>query len=194
MHKGEVVELHPTQIVVGYKEVELKEARLEGMTEKELDLYLQEHPFPVVTGPRNRKFMIDHHHLGLALVRRKHKHCYYNAVHEFHTIPPDKFFRVMSVMELLYLGGPDGKLMSVTQIPKRVEDLVDDPYRSLAGVCRDAGGFTKVHTPYSEFQWASFFRDRIIIDKQDWEGTVKHAVQLAGTIEAKFLPGFIGLV
>jgi len=37
-----------------------------------------------------------------------------------------------------------------------ISDLVDDPYRSLAGGLRQAGGFAKDTTPFSEFIWVDF--------------------------------------
>ena len=46
-------------------------------------------------------------------------------------------------------------------IPKSVTDLVDDPFRSLAGELRRAGGFAKDTTPFSEFIWADFLRRRM---------------------------------
>jgi hypothetical protein len=42
-------------------------------------------------------------------------------------------------------------------LPKTVAGLIDDPFRSLAGELRRAGGFAKDTTPFSEFLWADFF-------------------------------------
>jgi hypothetical protein len=39
--------------------------------------------------------------------------------------------------------------------------LIDDPFRSLAGELRRAGGFAKDTTPFSEFLWADFLRRRV---------------------------------
>ena len=38
---------------------------------------------------------------------------------------------------------------------------MDDPFRSLAGELRRAGGFAKDTTLFSEFLWADFLRRRI---------------------------------
>jgi hypothetical protein len=46
-------------------------------------------------------------------------------------------------------------------IPKSIKGLDDDPFRSLAGELRSAGGFAKDTTPFSEFLWADFLRRRI---------------------------------
>ena len=49
----------------------------------------------------------------------------------------------------------------ITRIFKAVTDLVDDPFRSLAGELRLAGGYAKDTTPFSEFLWADFLRRRM---------------------------------
>ena len=46
-------------------------------------------------------------------------------------------------------------------LPKSVSDLKDDPFRSLAGEPRRAGGFAKDITPFGEFLWADFLRRKI---------------------------------
>jgi hypothetical protein len=46
-------------------------------------------------------------------------------------------------------------------LPKTVAGLIDDPFRSLAGELRRAGGFAKDTTPFSEFLWTDFLRRRV---------------------------------
>ena len=49
-----------------------------------------------------------------------------------------------------------------------MDQLKDDPFRSLAGALRRAGGFAKDTRPFSEFLWADFLRrrmDRRTVDK-----------------------------
>ena len=50
-----------------------------------------------------------------------------------------------------------GRRRPYADLPKAVTGLVDDPYRSLAGVLRNDGGFAKDSTPFAEFLWADFF-------------------------------------
>ena len=54
-----------------------------------------------------------------------------------------------------------GRRRDYEDLPKSIEELQDDPYRSLAGELRNIGGFAKDSTPYSEFVWADFLRLRI---------------------------------
>lgn len=81
-------------------------------------------------------------------------------------------------------------------IPKSVADLVDDPYRSLAGELRKAGGFAKDTTPFSEFLWADFLRRRIkkAAIKSDFNSALGEAMKLAKSPDAHFLPGWCGSV
>ena len=55
----------------------------------------------------------------------------------------------------------EGRRRHYRDIPKTFAELVDDPYRSLAGELRRAGGFAKDTTLYSEFLWADFLRRRV---------------------------------
>lgn len=46
-------------------------------------------------------------------------------------------------------------------LPLSVAGLKDDPYRSLAGMVRRAGGFEKSARPFAEFVWADHLRGRV---------------------------------
>jgi len=77
-------------------------------------------------------------------------------------------------------------------IPKRMADLVDHPFRSLAGELRRAGGFDT--TPFSEFLWADFLRRRMKRKtvERDFERAVEKAIKLAKSEDAAYLPGWCG--
>jgi len=72
--------------------------------------------------------------------------------------------------------------------------LKDDPFRSLAGELRRAGGFAKDTTPFSEFLWADFFRRKIKRKavEADFSVAMKRALLLARSEEAEYLPGWCG--
>jgi hypothetical protein len=79
-------------------------------------------------------------------------------------------------------------------IPKSVADLIDDPFRSLAGELRRAGGFAKDTTPFSEFLWADFLRRRLkrkLLD-HDFDHAIETALELAKSQDAGYLPGWCG--
>ena len=81
-------------------------------------------------------------------------------------------------------------------IPKHVEKLVDDVYRSLAGYVRNAGGYDKTPTAFAEFVWADFFRRSLAIEdvQADFAAAVKAALPLATSESAKGMPGYKGQV
>jgi hypothetical protein len=73
-------------------------------------------------------------------------------------------------------------------------DLVDDPFRSLAGELRRAGGFAKDTTPFSEFLWADFLRrsmKRKLLEA-DFARALDKALALAKSKDADYLPGWCG--
>ena len=79
-------------------------------------------------------------------------------------------------------------------LSETVADLIDDPFRSLAGALRRAGGCAKETTPFSEFLWADFLRRRMKRKdiERDFEAAVDQALSLARREEADYLPGWCG--
>jgi hypothetical protein len=89
-----------------------------------------------------------------------------------------------------------GERRPYKDIPKSVAALVDDPFRSLAGELRRAGGFAKDTTPFSEFLWADFLRRRMKRKsvERDFPLAIKKAKELAKSKDADYLPGWCGPV
>ena len=89
-----------------------------------------------------------------------------------------------------------GQRRTYADIPKALTDLVDDPFRSLAGELRRAGGYAKDTTPFAEFLWADFLRRRIKRKsvETDFSQPFEKALELAKSKEADFLPGWCGPV
>jgi hypothetical protein len=87
-----------------------------------------------------------------------------------------------------------GRRCDFAEIPTSIDKLADDPFRSLAGELRRAGGFAKDTTPFSEFIWADFLRRRIkrkAVEEQ-FPRALARALALAKTDEANHLPGWCG--
>jgi hypothetical protein len=88
----------------------------------------------------------------------------------------------------------NGRRRNYADIPKSVMELVDDPFRSLAGELRRAGGYAKDTTPFSEFIWADFLRRRIkrkLVEK-DFDRALEKALETGKSIDANYLPGWCG--
>ena len=81
-----------------------------------------------------------------------------------------------------------------SKLPSSLSDMRDDPYRSLAWVVRERGGFDNSNVPYAELMWANFFRSlvRVGIDSSDeeFEEAADIGVKLARSESASHLPGF----
>ena len=70
--------------------------------------------------------------------------------------------------------------------PNPSRGLKDDPFRSLAGELRRAGGFAKDLTPFSEFLWADFLRGQMkpkMVEK-DFEAALEKGLRLAKSPDA----------
>ena len=65
----------------------------------------------------------------------------------------DAFWTVMDNRNWMHPFDQEGRRCHYRDIPKSVTELVDDPFRSLAGELRRAGGYAKDTTPFSEFIW-----------------------------------------
>ena len=62
-----ILDLRPTQMTVGMREVEAKRKRWRDESKKKGEEFLGKHLIPVILGPKHRHYVIDHHHLARAL-------------------------------------------------------------------------------------------------------------------------------
>ena len=105
-------------------------------------------------GPRGRYYIVDHHHLGLALHEEGVESVKLAVLDDLSYLAPTVFWRVMEQRAWVHPFDETGKRRPYTDIPTRITDLRDDPHRSLAGMLRTAGGFAKDTSPFAEFLWA----------------------------------------
>jgi hypothetical protein len=189
-----IATLRPTQITVGMREVEEKRKSFRERKPKKLGEFVGHHMVPVVLGPKKRHYIIDHHHLTLALHKEGWRDVYVAVVSDLSALEPDEFWSVLEHRNLVYLFDARGRRRTIREIPKSVTGLRDDPFRSLAGALRRAGGFAKDVTPYSEFLWAEFMRRRIKRGavERNFNRALKEAMRLAKSDEAGYLPGWCG--
>ena len=189
-------DLRPTQITVGIREVNEKRKRWRELAAKAGGQFLGKHMIPVVLGPKGRNYVIDHHHLARALHEEGVKQVAVTHIANLSTLDQDAFWRVMDNRSWMHPFDSRGERRPYKAIPKNVADLVDDPFRSLAGELRRAGGFAKDTTPFSEFLWADFLRRRMKRKsvERDFPLAIKKAKKLAKSKDADYLPGWCGPV
>ena len=189
-----IADLHPTQITVGMREVKAKRRRWREEGGKKGAEFLGKHMIPVVLGPKDRHYVIDHHHLARALHDEGVKNVLVTVVANLSKLERDAFWFVLDNRSWMHPFDAEGRRRHYANIPKSVSDLVDDPFRSLAGELRRAGGFAKDTTPFSEFLWADFLRRRIQRKaiESNFSHALENALQLAKSKDANYLPGWCG--
>jgi hypothetical protein len=189
-----VVDLRPTQITVGMREVMIKRKRWRETGGKKGQKFLGKHLIPVIEGPKQRYYVTDHHHLARALHDEGVKDVAVTVIANLSTLDTDSFWTVMDNRNWMHPFDAKGRLRHYTEIPKSVTGLVDDPFRSLAGELRRAGGYAKDTTPFSEFLWADFLRrnmKRKLVER-DFDRAIAKALELAKSQDANYLPGWCG--
>jgi len=190
----DIADLRPTQITVGMREVKAKQKGWREKKGKKGGEFLGKHMIPVILGPDDRHYVIDHHHLARALHEEGVKNVLVTVVANLSMVDRDTFWTVLDNRSWMHPFDDKGRRRHYKDIPKSVRDLVDDPFRSLAGELRRAGGFAKDTTPFSEFLWADFLRRRIKrkLVEHDFDRAIITAMKFAKSQEAIFLPGWCG--
>jgi hypothetical protein len=194
LHPVKISELRPTQMTIGFREVERKRVAWRKRADQDGPDFLGNHMIPVVIGPGRKPYVIDQHHLLRALHEEGVTHVLVNIVAELGKLTKPLFWTYMDNRNWLHPFDAQGKRHDHDDIPKKIDELADDPYRSLAGELRRSGGYSKVETPYSEFLWADFLRHRIphkLVTRQ-FERAVGKALDLAHHHDADYLPGWCG--
>jgi hypothetical protein len=187
-----ILSLHPTQITLGMREVALKRKSWEGHDPEKLSAFLSAHMVPVILGPGKLNYLLDHHHLARALYEQGVKSVFVTIVSDMSGVEPDLFWNVMDFRGWIHPYDGKGRRREPSDLPRNVKEMEDDPYRSVAGELRNIGGFAKEATPYAEFLWADFLRDRIKVKaiRKDFDATLVKARALAQSPQANYLPGW----
>jgi hypothetical protein len=191
-----ISELHPTQFGLGLLEVESKVKKLRNMKHSDVVYYFEDHIVPVVKGPDNKFYLIDHHHFVRAcwenvggplqvMTRTVYDGSKLKSMAKFWTMMKKKAW--VYPYDQLGKGPHDPSLLPIT-----VRGMGDDIYRSLAWAVKEAKGFNKSDEPFFEFKWAEFFRKHISAQelRDDFSLSVKRATKLAKGKCAAKLPGF----
>ena len=188
-------------MTVGSAEVATKRTQWAELKRKERERTLAAHWFPAVKGPGGRYYIVDHHHLGLALHEEAVESVWVMQIDDLSELSGERFWRLMEFSRWAHPYDQNGKRRGYDAIPAKVTKLRDDPYRSLAGFVRRAGGYAKDAAPFTEFLWADFFRPEISVKQLQTSGAgglsadiVQSAVARARSPAARYLPGWTGVV
>ena len=192
LHDVEIHRLRPTQITVGMIEVHDKRDKLLSLKKSEQQEFLEAHAIPAVWGPDGKLYITDHHHLGRACDEAGVDSGFFLVEDDFSGLPIAQFWPKMAAAHWVHPIDRVGKPRPFEDLPDHLQKLVDDPYRSLAGYVRDAGGYEKTPTAFAEFLWADFFRPRVAIGptRPDFHKSVDQAMKIAASPDAAHLPGY----
>lgn len=193
-HEAPLHKLRPTQITIGLIEVRVKRLGLEALAKHQQREFLAAHMIPAVFGPDARIYITDHHHLARAAIEAGIETGFFLIEADLGQLEPNAFWRTMGENRWAHPIDEQGHRQPFAAIPKHLDELRDDVYRSLAGFVRTAGGYEKTPTAFAEFLWADFFRHRIVIGPthEDFKAAVEEALFLARSTIAQDLPGYRG--
>jgi hypothetical protein len=174
--------------------VEHKARQWAALGKKRRRIEIEHHVFPAVLGPGGSYFIVDHHHLGVALLEEGIDEVFVTVLDDLSWLKPSVFWRTMEFRSWSHPYDSRGLRRDYRDMPPGLSQLEDDPYRSLAGLVRAAGGFAKDQAPFVEFLWADFFRQHIAARtlKKNLRRATRAGIRLAQSSEARYLPGWSG--
>jgi hypothetical protein len=184
--KVKIKDLHPTQAAVGYIEVEERVKKLSKLSHSDLEDYLKSKVAPLVIGPGNIPWIVDHHHLAFGLEKYDLSNTMYGEIKaNLSHLSEEEFEKTMIKNNWTYLRDENGIAISFAELPSKWKNLKDDFYRSLSWAVQNEGGYAQTNppTPFLEFDEANFLRDKVKKKtiKNDFKKAVKKALAITGT-------------
>jgi hypothetical protein len=169
-----VLDIKPTQFTLGMIEVQEKVEKIQKMSSKDREEYLEDRPIPCIHGPQGFYYSIDRHHLLRACWETNIKEVSVDIIADLSHLDTEDFWEVMQKARWVFLmdqfgNGPHSEKL----LPKDIRGLADNPYRSLAWMVREAKGFEKENIPFIEFYWADLFRKNVSFDTSSEESIKK---------------------
>lgn len=194
--RANLTSIRPTQCSVGYAEVALKASEWTRLKKKRRREVIDSHVFPGVLGIDRQYYIVDHHHLGLALLEHDVKEIWVAQLDDLSWLEARTFWRTLEFRSWAHPYDQRGRRIDYIDMPTKLTQLKDDPYRSLAGAVRRAGGCAKDSAPFAEFLWADYFRQQLPFKtvNRGPKAVLSQALKLARTDAARYLPGWTGKI
>jgi hypothetical protein len=152
--------LRPTQITVSMAGVEAKRARLCAARQRQLEDFLSWYMIPAVLGPQNEVFVIDLLDVARALSEESVEVCYVSIEQDLSRMRPEAFWVAMERAGWANPYDEHGRRRGYSAIPRQLNELKDDPYRTLVASLRERDDI-ECRTVKAEFLWANFLRERV---------------------------------
>ncbi len=190
-----VLELHPTQLSIGGIEVDLRAENFRKLSANGRQKAIEKHVLPVILGPGNLFYLIDHHHFtaAVAQVLGNRAQLIGKVLHNWSQKTNADFWESMIQGEYVYLIDENGNgPLPYESLTRYVFDLKNDPLRSLAWGVSKNGGYDETDVSHADFLWAQYFRPNFPADfvTSSFEQAVRDATIAAMLPEASGLPGY----
>jgi Putative ParB-like nuclease len=89
---------------------------------------LGRHLVPVILGPKDRHYIVDHHHLVRALHDEGVKDVFVTVLENLSGLGADAFWCVLDNQSLTHPYDAEGRRQTYDAIPRSVGELIDDPF------------------------------------------------------------------
>src|SRR5581483_1810223 len=123
LHPVEIADLRPTQMTVGFREVEAKQSAWRDHAARDGSEFLGRHMLPVAIEPKQRPYLIDNHHLARALHDEGVKHVLVHIVADLSALGRDAFFTFMDNRNWLHPFDGEGRRLGYDALPKHIAKL-----------------------------------------------------------------------
>ena len=195
MKKEKLLNFKPTQLAIGMLEVKDKLKELSRMNRAKLEKEVRENPLEAVRSPNKDIYIVDGHHRAMAYWLFGLRKAPYVILYRFPKRASCKIFWKMMYKKHWahpYDQSGDGPRDPV-YFNQDIRGIGNDPYRSLAWLVREAGGYKKTDETFADFKWADFFRKRKLLIcsyEPDFHQALPKALKLAHSKKARHLPGY----
>ena len=179
--------IKPTQAVVGHEDLKLRKKKIDKQYSKgTLKSYLDQRTAPAIIAPSGHAYILDRHHLSKALsesfVPDSEKKILIKIKENLSSLSQEAFINMMKENNWVYLKKL-AKPIEFDELPQSLDKMIDDPYRTLAGLARELGAYKKTQTPFLEFYWADLYREEIKLSEtmtaEDWRRKTQEALKLS---------------